>query len=80
MASCIATIAPQTLDDQPGYVLLGTLGGLAYVHLAPGLRPDWTAQATLVYDPAPAPFVWAEFATAHPDLAASLMPHQWAGE
>lgn len=108
-SSHIVSIAPDNIDGGSGYVLLGEVDGLAYVHLAPwqeprtvvfpngdltnpqpdgeGMqavfespRPSFYADATIVYDPTPAPFVWAEFAVAHPDLAASLMPHQWAGE
>lgn len=108
-SSYIASIAPDKLTDESGYVTLGTIDGLVYVHFAPWVepqpvvfpngdltnpqpdgegmqavfespRPSFYADATIVYDPTPAPFVWAEFAVAHPDLAASLMPHQWAGE
>lgn len=108
-ASYIATIAPDALTDEPGYVLLGTIDGLAYVHFAPyhepqtivfpngdltnpqpegeGMvgvvevpRPSFAEDAVVVFDPTPAPFRWADFEAAHPDLAAGLSPHQWAGE
>jgi hypothetical protein len=60
-----------------------------------GERPPlpWGEDYELVYDPSPNPFRWADFALAHPDLAASpgededghpippaLTPHAWAGE
>jgi hypothetical protein len=44
------------------------------------VRPSWAEAATILYDPSPNPFRWDVFATAHPDLAATLTPHQWAGE
>jgi hypothetical protein len=108
-SSRIVTIAPDALTEEAGFVLLGVIDGLAYVHLAPwhepqtvvfpngdltnpqpsgeGLSgviesplPSWATSAVVVYDPSPAPFRWDAFAAAEPDLAASLMPHQWAGE
>lgn len=61
--------------------------------IAESVRPSFADAAEVVYDPTPAPFRWADFAAAHPDLAASpgededgnplppaLMPHCWAGE
>lgn len=108
-SSHIVSIAPDKIDDGAGYVLLGTIGPLAYVHLAPwqeprtvvfpngdltnpqtegdGMsatiespRPPWADEATVVYDPTPAPFRWEHFAAAHPTIAAKLTSHQWAGE
>lgn len=108
-SSHIVAIDPAQVHGESGYVLLGEINGLAYVHLAPwqepqaivfpngdltnpqpsgdGMqaviespRPAWADEAEVVYDPTPAPFVWAEFAAAHPELAAQLTPHQWAGE
>jgi hypothetical protein len=95
--SMIVTIDAEALTEESGYVLLGTIDGLAYVHLAPytdpSSRASWIEAASVLYDPSPDPFRWAEFAAAHPDLGASLgndvdgnplpsalMPHQWAGE
>jgi hypothetical protein len=43
-------------------------------------RPSWDGYADTIYDPSPNPFRWEDFAAAHPDLAATLTPHQWAGE
>jgi hypothetical protein len=53
----------------------------------------WGDKATVIFDPTPEPFAWADFAKAHPDLAAErgvdkegnpvppvLTPHGWAGE
>ena len=108
-SSHIVSIAPSKIDGGSGYVILGEVNGLAYVHLAPwqepqtivfpngdltnpqtegdGMvaviespRPTWADEATVVYDPTPAPFVWAEFSDVHPALSAKLTPHQWAGE
>jgi hypothetical protein len=115
--SRIATIPADAVTEESGYVVLGTIDGLAYVHLAPfydpvrvffpngdltrprvlgpdepdpdaegmlavqeSVRPSWAADAVPVFDPSPNPFRWDDFAAAHPDLAATLTPHQWAGE
>lgn len=108
-SSRIVSIAPDALTEASGFVVLGTIDGLAYVHLAPWQEPQtivfpngdltnpqaegegmqavvesplqsWVEDAEVVYDPTPAPFRWEAFAAAEPDLAAVLMPHQWAGE
>lgn len=112
-SSYIATVDPAVIPDEPtnGYVLLGIVDGLAYVHFAPWhepqqvtapwgatliaemVRPEWADDATIFYDPQPAPFRWADFAAQYPHLAASpgldedgeplrpaLMSHAWAGE
>jgi hypothetical protein len=108
-SSRIVTIAPDALTEPSGFVVLGTIDELAYVHLAPwqepraivfpngdltnpqaegeGMQavvesplPSWVEDAEVVYDPTPAPFRWDEFAAAHPALADTLTPHQWAGE
>jgi hypothetical protein len=39
-SSRIVTIAPDALTEESGYVLLGTIDGEAYVHLAPWHEPQ----------------------------------------
>lgn len=34
----------------------------------------------VLYNPTPEPFRWETFAAEYPELAATLTPHQWAGE
>ena len=92
-SSYIATIAPEALTEEAGYVLLGIIDNRAYVHFAESSRPSFADEADVLYDPDPQPFAWENFAAAYPALAASpgededgnplpsvLTPHQWAGE
>jgi hypothetical protein len=39
-SSCIATVDPSVLDEQAGYVLLGIVNNIAYVHLTPYCEPQ----------------------------------------
>lgn len=43
-SSRIVTIAPDALNEEPGYVLLGIIDGVAYVHLCP-----WEEPRTIVF-------------------------------
>jgi hypothetical protein len=93
-SSRIVTIAPKDVPDQAGFVLLGTIDGVAYLHVAPQPDdPSWMADAEVLYDPTPDPFRWDDFAEEFPELAASpgtdaegaplppvLMVHSWLGE
>lgn len=76
MYSGLYTIATAPEEGQ-GYVILGTIDGLLYVHYGPGVTPPEDATPIFVPD---APFRWEDFAAAHPALAPRLMPHQWMGE
>lgn len=40
----------------------------------------WGEDYAVVFDPEPVPFQWTLFEAAEPDIAAQLMPNQWAGE
>jgi hypothetical protein len=53
--------------------------GRYVLHIGPDASLD-LPEAEVLYDPTPQPFVWDNFAAAHPELAESLVPHQWAGE
>ena len=64
-------------DAEQGYVILGTISRKHYCHYGPGIVPPAEAVPVFVPD---APFRWADFAAAHPALAAKLLPHQWVGE
>lgn len=93
-SSRIVTIAPDAVPEEAGFVVLGTIDGVAYLHVAPQPNdPSWMADAEVLYDPTPEPFRWADFADEFPELATSpgededgaplpslLIPHQWSGE
>lgn len=73
-------VASPTLPELSGCVHLGALEDGRYVlHIGPDASLD-LPEAEVLYDPTPQPFVWDNFAAAHPELAESLVPHQWAGE
>lgn len=74
----VVTALPELLD---GLVRVDNgdpaLAGEIILHAAPGAEPP--AGATALMTDA-APWTWGAFAAAYPELAAYVLPNEWAGE
>lgn len=61
-----------------GYVVVGTSGDALVIHGQP--TAPIPADALTIYYDGSSSWTWGQLADEYPDLVATTMPHEWAGE